>query len=365
MSRLQLANEAVRPNLKARMMLSGPSGAGKTLTAIEIAKTLTSDNSRILVMDTEKDSALTYADVTMRDGKKFTHLPWDAPYAPRELAQTLNEAGNVGTYDVAIVDSLTHFWTKQGGTLDMADGRFGGWKSARPAQEEMVDAILGTNLHVIVCVRAKVEYTQEYNERTRKQEVRKIGMAPQQDTTLDYEMNIAAEMDLEHNIFISKSRTTEIPVGRTYPAGRGSELAGQYADWLKGGVEIASITLEALRSRLNTLPGPVRDRMLALWQERNLPALEYLNPQQVLRVVGIIDQVESEFARTAPLAQSPQAQPQTMPTQQPEQQYLQQAPPGDAASAAVQRARQQGGDPQAINAFRGTAQGPESQYLNG
>lgn len=336
MSRLQLATEAVRPRLKARMMLSGPSGAGKTLTALEIAKTITPDNTRILGVDTEKDSMLTYADITERDGKRFTHLPWEAPYAPRELAQTLNEAGNSGAFDVVIVDSLTHFWTKQGGTLDMADGRFGGWKNARPAQEDMVDAILGTNLHVIVCVRAKIEYAQEYNERTRKQEVRKIGMAPQQDTTLDYEMNVAVEMDLEHNMFVSKSRTTEVPVGRSFPAGHASEFAGLYVDWLAGGVEQVNVSVDALKARLATLTGPVKARMLELWAERNLPnKVDALNPQQVLRVVGIIDQVESDFANAAPLArQEPpqstdgaahalqQQQARQQASQAPEQEYL-------------------------------------------
>jgi hypothetical protein len=339
MSRLKLANEAVRPRLKARMMISGPSGAGKTLTGIEIAKTLTPDNSRIIVIDTEKDSALTYADVTARDGKKFTHLPWDAPYAPRELAQTLNEAGNTGQYDVAVVDSLTHFWTKQGGTLDMADGKFGGWKSARPAQEDMVDAILGTNLHVIVNVRAKIEYAQEFNERTRKQEVRKIGMAPQQDSTLDYEMNVAVEMDLEHNMFISKSRTTDIPVGRTFPPGHGSEFAGLYADWLAGGVEMTSLSLEALKARLVQLTQPVKERMYVLWQERNLPHIDHLNPSQVLRVVGIIEQVEQDFAKHAPLARPDSALP------------------ADAASGALQRVRQQDPAQQGGNAQGGQQDG--------
>lgn len=302
-SRLALANQAVRPKLKARIMLSAPSGGGKTWTALTIARELAKgDMTKVMVIDTEKDSALTYVDeFRMPNGGTFMHLPWDPPYSPTDLATTMHEAGRAG-YEVIITDSLTHFWTKSGGTLDLADARFGGWKTARPAQEEMVDAILGTTAHVIVCVRSKVEYTQVYNEKTRKQEVKKLGMAPQQDATLDYEMNIAVELDLEHNMFIGKSRTNDIPVGRVYAPGQAPIFAEHYATWLAGGTEVEVPTLEALLARLNALPEPVMNRVKELWVERNLPKLQELNQGQVIRVLGIVDQVEAEWANHAPLA---------------------------------------------------------------
>lgn len=303
-SRLKLATAAVRPKLKARIMISAPSGGGKTWTALTIARELCKgDMTKVMVIDTEKDSALTYVDeFRMENGGTFLHLPWDAPYSPTDLAATMHDAGRNG-FEVIITDSLTHFWTKNGGTLDLADARFGGWKTARPAQDEMVDAILGTTAHVIVCVRSKVEYTQVYNEKTRKQEVKKLGMAPQQDATLDYEMNIAVEMDLEHNMFIGKSRTHEIPVGRVYNPGTAAMFAEHYATWLAGGTEVETTSLEALLERLNSLPEPVMNRVKELWMERNLPKLADLNAGQVIRVLGIVDQVEAEWANRAPLAQ--------------------------------------------------------------
>jgi hypothetical protein len=302
-SRLKLATTAVRPKLKARIMLSAPSGGGKTWTALTIARELCKgDMTKVMVIDTEKDSALTYVDeFRMENGGSFLHLPWDAPYSPTDLAATMHDAGRSG-FEVIITDSLTHFWTKSGGTLDLADARFGGWKTARPAQEEMVDAILGTTAHVIVCVRSKVEYTQVYNEKSRKQEVKKLGMAPQQDATLDYEMNIAVELDLEHHMFIGKSRTNDIPVGRVYAPGQAATFAAHYAEWLAGGTEVETTTLEALLARLNALPEPVMNRVKELWMERNLPKLADLNPGQVIRVLGIVDQVEAEWANMAPLA---------------------------------------------------------------
>lgn len=302
-SRLGTATAAVRPKLKARIMLSAPSGGGKTWTALTIARELCKgDMTKVLVIDTEKDSALTYVDeFRMENGGTFMHLPWDAPYSPSDLAATMHDAGRNG-FEAIITDSLTHFWTKSGGTLDLADAKFGGWKTARPAQEEMVDAILGTTAHVIVCVRSKVEYQQVYNEKTRKHEVKKLGMAPQQDATLDYEMNIAVELDLEHNMFIGKSRTNDIPVGRVYAPGQAPVFAGHYAEWLAGGTEVETTTLTALNERLHSLPEPVMERVKQLWMERNLPKLAELNAGQVIRVLGIVDQVEAEWANMAPLA---------------------------------------------------------------
>lgn len=302
-SRLQLATAAVRPKLKARIMLAGPSGSGKTWSALVIARELCKgDMTKVMVIDTEKDSALTYVDeFRMENGGTFMHLPWDAPYSPSDLAATMFDAGRAG-YEVIITDSLTHFWTKTGGTLDLADARFGGWKTARPAQDEMVDAILGTTAHVIVCVRSKVEYAQVYNERTRKQEVKKLGMAAQQDATLDYEMNIAVELDLEHNMAISKSRTHDIPVGRVYDPGTAAVFAEHYSTWLAGGTEVETSTVEALSARLHALPAPVVERVKTLWTERNLPRLQDLNTGQIMRVLGIVDQVEAEWANMAPLA---------------------------------------------------------------
>src|SRR5690606_18358055 len=112
MSRLAQARPAVRPALKARALLSGPPGAGKTRSALIMAEVLAEGGS-VLLIDTEKESSLTYA-----DDFTFTHLAWAPPFNPRELAEVVAEAG--AAHDVVVIDSLTHFWRGDGGTLDIA-----------------------------------------------------------------------------------------------------------------------------------------------------------------------------------------------------------------------------------------------------
>lgn len=224
-SRLSQARKAVRPALKGRMMLSGPAGAGKTRSALIIAGVL-AEGQPILGIDTEKESMLTYA-----DDFDFTHLPWAPPYDPRELVTVLAEAGP--EYGVIIVDSLSHFWRKEGGVLDIANGKFTGWKDARPVQEDLVEAILNCPAHVVLGVRSKVEHTQETENG--KQVVKKLGMAAQQDDDLEFEMNVAIELSMDHTATISKSRTTVLPVSRAFRPGQIAEMARLYGDWLKGG----------------------------------------------------------------------------------------------------------------------------------
>lgn len=236
MARLDAIRTAARPKMYGRAMLSGPSGAGKTWTSLGMADVLARFGLEpdapvppTLMIDTERESALTYADVFA-----FDHLPWRPPFDPDELSDTLIKLED--RFGVVIVDSFSKFWRGQGGTLDIADGRIGGWKTARPVQERVTEAVLSVQAHVILCVRSKMEYLIENGGHT----VTKMGLAPIQDDTLVYEMNIAADLDMEHRITVTKSRTPAVPVGRMYPAGLERKAAEDYAEWLAGGVPPAA-----------------------------------------------------------------------------------------------------------------------------
>lgn len=249
MSRLSQATPAVRPSLKGRMMLAGPSGSGKTRSGLIIATEM-AEGGRILGVDTENQSMLTYA-----DDFTFEHLIWQPPFSPRELTQLIAEAAD--TYAVILVDSLSHFWRGEGGTLDIASGKFTGWKEARPAQESLVDGIIRSSAHIIVTARSKVEYAQEVENG--KHVVKKLGMAAQQDDNLEFEMNVAAELSMDHTATISKSRTTVLPVGRAFGINRTAEMARIYLDWLKGGEPLAGKPdLDALKVSINALEPETR-----------------------------------------------------------------------------------------------------------
>ena len=255
-SRLRKIHEATRPKMFGRAMVSGPSGSGKTWTSLSIAMYLVAfenfldaggdptdvkpgdidlgsvERSDILVIDTEKESSLTYADVF-----RFSHLGWAPPYDPTELRATLEELDQ-DPPKVVIIDSFSKFWHGQGGILDLAGGAIGGWKTARPIQEALVEQVLATSAHMILGVRSKMEYAIEQSHG--KTTVAKLGLSPMQDDNLVYEMNVAFDISMDHQITVTKSRTPAVPVGRMYPAGMERKLAEDYSEWLAGGVPPAA-----------------------------------------------------------------------------------------------------------------------------
>jgi hypothetical protein len=220
--------------MNGRVMFAGPAGAGKTWTALSFGTHLDATDRRgLLVIDTEKESALTYADVF-----RFEHLPWRPPYNPEELTDVLGQLGD--RYGVVIIDSLSHFWRGIGGTLDQAGAKIQGWKAARPMQERLVEAILAMPCHVLLCVRSKMGYLINEGGPGGRTTVEQVGMEPMQDDVLPYEVNICFDIDKAHNLQVTKSRTTAVPVGRMYPAGAERHAAAEYAEWLAGGIPPAS-----------------------------------------------------------------------------------------------------------------------------
>lgn len=229
--RIERVQPAVRRSMKARLMIAGPAGAGKTHTALTIARALCPDEMP-LVIDTEEESALTYADKFA-----FHHLPWDPPFNPQELAQVVTEVAP--NYPCVIIDSASHFWSDDGGTLDVAGGKFTGWKTARPMQRDLIVSVLRAPTNMIVCVRSKMEHAQETDAKTGKHVVTKLGMAPVQDSTFEYEVNVSAELDMTHTLSISKTRC-DLLDGREFPAGHSTDMALIYSKWLEGGEPVAA-----------------------------------------------------------------------------------------------------------------------------
>jgi len=225
---------AVRTKKKLRIALDGPSGAGKTYSALLIASGLTGgDLSKVALVDTEHGSASLYAHLG-----PFAVAEMHPPYSVEKYVQALAAAAAEG-YEVVVLDSLTHAWSGEGGLLDYVDrvaktrtsgNSFAAWKEGTPLQKQLTDAILGSACHVIVTMRTKTEYVIEENERGKKVP-RKIGLAPEQRKDFEYDMDLVLDLTREHLATASKDRTgvwaerMEVPA-----AGHGEELVA----WLAG-----------------------------------------------------------------------------------------------------------------------------------
>lgn len=250
---MTLFSPARKEQLKARVALDGPTGSGKTWTALQWARILAGQDGAIGVVDTENRSAAYYAAAPGATAERlnwwdppyeFGHMPIAPPYDPRELARIIKAAGvELGPDGVLVIDSLTHYWSGEGGTLGIVDdaasrargNTYAGWKEGTPAQQMMLDAIIHASCHVITTMRSKMEYVLEVGPNG-KQVPRKIGLAPVQRAGVEYEFTVVADMDLEHRLIVSKSRCSEI-ADAVAPAGRSADVAATFAAWLNTGAE--------------------------------------------------------------------------------------------------------------------------------
>lgn len=223
--------KATREQAKLRLALVGPSGSGKTYTALAIADGL---GDKVAVIDTEHGSASKYAG----DPYEFDVLELQS-FHPQQYIDAIEAADRAG-YDVVIVDSLSHAWEGKDGALEQVDkaakrpgeNSFTAWRDVTPLHRRLVETILGSGLHVIVTMRVKTEYVLEPNERG-KMVPRKVGLAPIQRQGVEYEFDVVADIDLDHNFTVTKTRCRALDGAVINKAG--GQVADRLRDWLTTG----------------------------------------------------------------------------------------------------------------------------------
>lgn len=222
---------ATRSEAKARVAIIGPTGAGKTWTALEWATVLAGPEGRIAVIDSENGSAALYS-----DQYRFDTARWMPPYSALKLAAAISNAAD--QYDVVIIDSLTHFWQGQGGVLEIVDraaeknrgNTYAGWKEGTPIWRTLLDSLVFAPCHIIVTMRSKMDYVQSKNS-DGKTTIEKVGMAPVARNDVEYEFTVVGDMDQTHRMTITKSRCADL-ADQSAQAHQTEKLAVLLRDWL-------------------------------------------------------------------------------------------------------------------------------------
>lgn len=223
---------ATKEQSKLRLALMGPSGSGKTYTSLEIAKHL---GNKVAVIDSERGSASKYADLFAFD---VCELP---THNPTEYIRNIKEAEAAG-YDVIVIDSLSHAWMGKDGALELVDkaakksnsgNSFTAWRDITPLHNELVDAMLNAKCHIIATMRTKQEYVLEENEKGRKVP-RKVGMAPIQRDGVEYEFDVTADLNIDHDLIVAKTRCHL--VDGLVVRKPGKQFAETLKGWLESGV---------------------------------------------------------------------------------------------------------------------------------
>ncbi len=234
--------QATRKQAKARVAIDGPAGSGKTYTSL-LAATVLANGGKIAVIDTERGSASLYADEFTFDVAELEN------FNPRNYINAIDAAEQAG-YSVIVIDSLSHAWEGEGGILDMHDAAtkrqnsqnsYTAWKDVTPVHREFVDRLLQSKCHIIATMRSKMEYSQE-KDSNGKTVIRKIGLAPVQRAGTEYEFTVVCDMDVEHNLSVSKSRCK--PLADKLVKLPDAKFFGILNDWLNSGDEVKPMTLE-------------------------------------------------------------------------------------------------------------------------
>jgi len=195
--------KAQRTGSYIKLAITGPSGSGKTYSALRLARGLT-PNGKIAVIDTENNSSNLYA-----SDFDFEVASVEAPF---EISKLVNLTKYVlqGDYEVLIIDSASHFWDgvlEYKNSLDKRGGNsFANWNTANEHYKLMLRAILFSKIHVIVCMRSKMEYILQENEKG-KHVPQKVGMAPIMRDGVEYEFTTVFDLDMHHQAQTSKDRT--------------------------------------------------------------------------------------------------------------------------------------------------------------
>jgi hypothetical protein len=219
--------KAEKTQAKLRLAILGPTGAGKTYTALSIT-----EGRRVAVIDSENRSSCKYAD-------RFNFDVLDIPDRdPRTYLAAIHAAEESG-YEVVIIDSLTHGWK---GALELVDqettrsrssNSFQSWGKVTPIWDALMQSINGSKIHVIATIRSKTEWLIEENDRGKKVP-RKVGTKPECRDGVEYDFDVVLELDQDHNAWTTKTRCADLD-GKTWKNPSAADFGAVVFGWLESG----------------------------------------------------------------------------------------------------------------------------------
>jgi hypothetical protein len=251
MSNLQL-KKATRKQVKLRLNISAPSGAGKTYSALRMAKGLCGDWSKVAVIDTENGSASLYSDLG-----EFNVIDLHPPFRPEKYIEAINACVE-GGIEVIIIDSSTHEWAcliEENELLAQSKYRgntWSAWSQTTPRHDKFINAVLHCPVHVITCTRSKMETIMGDDKK-----VKKVGMKDVQREGWEYELTISLNIDRDTHLAIPSKDRTNLFEGKN-PFLITEETGQEIANWCNSGeseikVAIDEMTIVATMEDLKTV----------------------------------------------------------------------------------------------------------------
>lgn len=234
--------------------LGGPTGGGKTETAMRVARGIVGPNGRFGVIDTENKRAL-----NKKTRYRFDHLDMKPPYSPEHFRELIEQSMKAG-HKATVVDSWSAEWDDEGGLSEEADNalerlskgnseiasRLTGlaWKQPKIRHKAFMRWVRKLEHPIIFCLRAepKIKYVKDEKGKT---QVVDAGWLPITEKLFGYDMLVYALMMAEnpgvpvHLKKLEQEFEPMFPIGKQVTENAGALLA-QWA----AGAKVEYITVE-------------------------------------------------------------------------------------------------------------------------
>lgn len=202
---------AKRSEAKPLVGLYAESGAGKTLSALLLARGFVGPEGRIGMIETESGRGEAYADDPRLPGG-YAVLPLRETFSPEVYGEAIQQAEKE-SFDALIIDSASHEWDAIGGVRHMAamneeEGKKGMlvWQGPKMAhQRHFMLPLLTTPISlVILCMRARYPMEEKKGVPETQRWSRSESLVPYQSDTILFEMFIHGWIDREHRFHGTK-----------------------------------------------------------------------------------------------------------------------------------------------------------------
>ena len=290
--------KATKSQAKLRMAITGPSGAGKTKTALRVAAGL---GKRIALADSEYKSASKYASEHDFDVDEL-----NGETNPNRYIKAIEDAEAEG-FDVVILDSITHAWEATKAVVDKKKAAdkfqngFSAWSEGSMLWQKLLDKIQSSRIHVITTMRSKTEHVQEKDDRG-KTVIRKLGLAPEVRDGTEYAFDVVLDLDQQHNGRITKTRCAALD--DYFENKPGEDLGRTLTAWLTDGVKLPAppqladpAERDALLADLKAL-GATKAQILEAMGVKSLRAWDEMTAEQFAALDQMRHAIQSQQSET-------------------------------------------------------------------
>jgi hypothetical protein len=207
-----ILNKAIKYIKPLKVLMYGPTYSGKTLSSLYLAAGIVASKRKCSITDAYKhivliDSEFGRGALYNKVGDYF-YIQMTPPYRTELLASHINELELMDNIDIIIIDSLTHYWSKEGGILDQkaekdqkGGNSYTNWQEFTSKFNRLLDTILASQKHIIVTSRAKSDTALVTD--SGKAVPKTYGLKPELRDGIEFDFDIVFNIDKQSHSLIT------------------------------------------------------------------------------------------------------------------------------------------------------------------